>query len=96
MTDIFNWTDMLRTNLSHNPHPSMLKDMGYQVHGSYLIKGEVNSDIPPSRKFVFNRDYVLTYIISKIIKPLAITNYESLQEIVKEAWDKYVETSKTN
>lgn len=87
---------MLRISFSHSLHPNMLKDTGYQVYGSYLIKGEVHSDIPPSRKFVFNRDYVLTYIISKIIKPLAITNYESLQEIVKEAWDKYVETSKTN
>jgi hypothetical protein len=93
---MFSWRDLLRIVYVFNLHPRMLTLDGYTISGKYLIKGESHLVKPGIRRFKFDKHYVISYIITKIIKALSITDYEVLESLTKQAWNEYVQAQKTD
>ncbi len=89
MTENYHWTQILRSNLSYSVHPRMLTNEGYEFRSIVAIKGENPGINQGYRRFIFDRSYVIKFIIAKIIKPLAFTNYSDFEILLNEAWYEY-------
>ncbi len=76
----------LRGNKYHRAlHPAMLTDNGYSV----TVKAKtLESNIYPTKFVVlkYDRDYVKSWLTTKVIKPLANYGLINTSKLLKESW----------
>ncbi len=89
MTENHHWTQILRGSLSFSLHPRMLASEGYETYSAIALKGESPGINQGHRRFLFDRSYVIKFIIAKIIRPLAFTNHNDFEVLMNEAWYEY-------
>lgn len=89
MNNRLSWRDVLRGKSSFTLHPNMLNSEGYESLSYLPSKNDSPGECKRLRKYHFDRDYVIAYIVAKIIKPLAITSFQQLEVIIFEAWTEY-------
>ncbi len=79
------WEDSTRNRLSRSLHGAMLTANGYVVLMGIKPIGE------KTKKFFnvkYDRDYVITWMITKFFKPFENVSHEELETLLNEAYQK--------
>ncbi len=81
------WQDIQGNRYIKSLNPSMLTKEGYlsTMRARVIGKPKTNSDFVTIK---FDRDYVLLWLATKVIKPLTNEGIDGVNELLKEAWKK--------
>ncbi len=82
---ILSWKDSTRNRLSKALHGAMLSPNGYKVTMGIKPIGE------KTKKFFdvkYDREYVITWLVTKLFKPFETLEHEKLESLLNEAYKK--------
>lgn len=79
------WNDLLGNKYRVNLHPAMLVGDGYRSYMSTRTTGDSKSDKSKQGLVLFDREYVLNFIVKRILEPLKVTDYEDMSELLLDA-----------
>ena len=81
------WQDIQGNKYIKSINPSMLTKGGYlsTMRARIVGNSRTNSDFVTIK---FDRDYVLLWLATKVIKPLTNEGIDGVNELLKEAWKK--------
>jgi hypothetical protein len=79
------WKQVQGNKLNKALHPAMLSEHGYRTTSKIRLVGTTRH----GSKFailIYDREYVIVWIMSKLIKPFQNIGLDGLIELLKEAW----------
>lgn len=78
------WKKLPRNVFSRNIHSDMLKKPGMQAQMYFVPKGAIERDV-----FLveYDREYVLSWILKKVLIPLGHLEEEEVIRLIKEAYN---------
>ena len=79
------WSDLPGNKFIKALNPAMFSEQGY------MSTQKVRKAYCPSKIFrvVYDQDYLLEWIISKVVKPLSPQGKTKLFQLIDEAWNKF-------
>ena len=82
--DIVHWTMLQGNRWSKSLHGAMLLDSGYLVTQKVAVIGKARSDVSFS-VVKYDREYVIGWLASKVIKPLGNEGIDGVIKLVEQA-----------
>jgi hypothetical protein len=79
------WKQVQGNKLNKALHPAMVSEHGYRTTSKIRLVGTTRH----GSKFailIYDREYVIVWIMSKLIKPFQNIGLDGLIELLKEAW----------
>jgi hypothetical protein len=84
------WQDLPGNKYVKSIDPAMLSDVGYVK--AQVLKANQYSEVR-YRNVIYDRDYLIGWVVKNLIKPLAHLSKERIDEVVEEAWALYCKQS---
>ena len=88
--DTVSWKKLKGNRFSKGIDSAMSSQAGYVAHQNIAVEGESE---PRPRRVIYDQEYLLTYIIRKILQPLSYLGKQKTQEIIDKAWDMFEATN---
>ncbi len=84
--EIITWRKLPGNKLSTSLHAAMLTPRNYRRN---MIIAPLGSHLHQKNEYsvVFDREYALSYIARKLVKPLQNEGYDGICELVADAWE---------
>lgn len=79
------WSDIQGNKWSKTLHPAMLNNGGFRMTQKVRLVGESSFGGTYS-VVVYDREYVLGWLVSKVIKPLSNEGVKGIISLIKEAY----------
>lgn len=80
------WKKLKGNRFSKGIDSAMSSQAGYIAHQNITIAGELKAR---PYKVLYDQEYLLTYIVRKILQPLSYLGKEKTKEIIDKAWKLY-------
>ncbi|WP_346291594.1 hypothetical protein [Sphaerothrix gracilis] len=80
------WYLVLYGYFNRAPSPEMLEDGGLWEEKLCHIQGDSRFDPKQPRAVNYDRDFVIKWLVNKLLKKLEPANYNELQKLISEAW----------
>ncbi len=84
--ETISWKEMTGNKYTLNLHPAMVSEHGYVRQKPIRRIGDT---LPTMFNVIYDRDYLINFVVTKLCKPLFGLSKERVLELVSEAWDKY-------
>lgn len=84
-----NWKHVQYCKFNTNPHFSMLYGLVSRLSKVRLI-GQRRDEGTQWYNVVYDKDYLIQFMIIRLLMPLGITNKQQFDELLNEAWDGYI------
>lgn len=87
------WTELPGNKFSKALDSAMYHPEGYIIMQNVRDRGEPK---PTAYQVVYTPDYLVNWMISKVIRPLAPQGIDRLHQLVDQAWNEYHGTGLAN
>jgi hypothetical protein len=91
--DTISWRDLPGNKYTKSLDAAMISEQGY------ITFGKVRHSSEPKGKMcnvVYDRDYVIKFLIKRVLFALAVLKKEAVDELIDEAWNELHGINKTN
>lgn len=82
---VVSWRDICGNKYSKSLDPAMLMAHGYPLTTKAKVIGKTGSS--ELITVVYDRDYVINYLITKVIKPLSNYGLQEVTNLLLKAWE---------
>lgn len=79
------WSQLQGNKFNKALHPAMLSDHGYRTTTKNALLGDSRSN-SQFLVVLYDRDYVIGWLSSRVIKPLQNEGNDNIKSFVEEAW----------
>lgn len=88
--EVINWKQLIGNKWSKGIDSAMASKAGYVAYQKMKLPGE---KMARPFKVIYDEEYLLGYILRKILLPLSYLGEVKAKEIIAKAWDLYEEES---
>jgi hypothetical protein len=79
------WTQLQGNKFNKALHPAMLSEHGYRTTTKNSLVGDSKKN-PQFLIVLYDRDYVIGWLSSRVVKPLQNEGSDNIKNFVEEAW----------